>query len=199
MPADGRARGARRGGHGCGSRQRAVRRQQRRCHPLASPATPRDSPTVTSFSSRRDSPTVTSFFSSRWIEHRLNGANPAIAEHLVTLAWTEARRSSERSGAQVSRTLRFSYRDFTRHPAGGALEGEHITVTGPTRRLDDEGIIADDPFGHGHRLRATAAVPASTITALLRRPSSVTGRANVTNAASRVFNWPIDVAAIAPA
>jgi hypothetical protein len=133
-------------------------------------------------------------FEASGVAHRLHGAYPAITEQLTELVGRTVTVYGTPRRSDIP-NYPILVQDFELVP-GGALDGDVVVVTGPTRRLADGDIIVDDEFGHGHRLRPTATASASELEALVGQRVRIQGRANVTNADSRT-NWPIDVDSIA--
>jgi hypothetical protein len=88
-------------------------------------------------------------------------------------------------------------RDF-RLEQGGAVNGQLVTITGPTRRLADGDVIVSDTLNRGHRLRASSAALRAEILRLAGKRVTVEGTALVTNAAGRT-HWPINVTHIVAA
>jgi hypothetical protein len=129
--------------------------------------------------------------------HDVRGTDPGVESALTTLAArgvTILAIGTFDNGNSNSPMLVDEFRVLQ----GGAFNGDPETVTGPTLMLSDGGVIVFDQFGNGHRLDSPNSQIDGQIAALAGKTVTVTGTANVTNAASYV-NWPIVVSSIAPA
>ena len=92
-------------------------------------------------------------FEDSGVAHRLRGVNPAITEQLVALVGSRLIVFGTPDRLDIP-NYPVLVHDFIVLP-GGALDGDAVVVTGPTRRTADGDFIIDDEFGHGYRLRPT--------------------------------------------